>query len=207
MVNLISLTARPVRAKGLNKLAIPREQKVKEYFFSEDYCNLELLQDVSVINYSETASLFYPGCGADILFPLKYIERLFPRLRKISLTFNDVDNNLSMIKTILDDIGISFSEKKNGIDFYWKNILVDLNFITGNVFQLLPKLPKFDIYFERAFRIMKGDHQGYEEMIYTKLNHGGILISDSGFQQLPLQKIKVSQGLSSYREMIIGVKK
>ncbi len=204
---LISYEERPVKAKGLHKLAQPSQEKLKEYFFPDDYQNLSLLSALPEIQYPENPTLFYPGCGADILFPLKYVELLFPRLRKITFILNDLDNNFGLIKTILDDVGVSFSEKKKTLKFYWNDILVDLEFIQGNVFEILPHLPSFDIYFERAFRIMKDYHEGYEEQIYQKLNPGGILISDSGFQHLPLERIEVSRELSSYKEMIIGVKK
>lgn len=204
---LISYEERPVRAKGLNKFAKPDQEKIQEYLFPDEYQNLSLLRDVHKIEYPENPVLFYPGCGADILMPLKYVEILFPKLKNITFIFNDLDNNLPIIKTILEEVGISFQERKNVLQFYWNNLLVDLKFLQGNVFQLFPEMPVFDIYFERAFRIMKDDHEKYEEKIYQKLKSKGILISDSGFQQLPLEKVNVSQELSSYKEMIIGIKK
>lgn len=220
---LISYEEKQVKAKGLHKLAKPNEEKIQQYIFPDDYMNLSLLADIPRIEYSENSVLFYPGCGADVLMPLKYMEILFPRLRKITFVFNDLDNTFGLIKTILDDVGIPFKspkislgyrldftffrENSNHLQFYWKGILVDLRFIRGNVFQILHQISAFDIYFERAFRIMKDEHPDYENQVYQKLKHNGILISDSGFQHLPLQKVDVSQELSSYREMIIGVKK
>lgn len=204
---LISYEERKVQAKGLNRLAHPKEEKMKEYLFPDEYQNLFLLLDLPKLEYPENPVLFYPGCGADILMPLKYVEILFPKLKNITFIFNDLDNNLPIIKTILEEVGISFQERKNVLQFYWNNLLVDLKFLQGNVFQLFPEMPVFDIYFERAFRIMKDDHEKYEEKIYQKLKSKGILISDSGFQQLPLEKVNVSQELSSYKEMIIGIKK
>lgn len=204
---LISYEERLVKAKGLNKLAKPNENKVKEYLFPDDYQNLSLLTGIPKLEYPENPILFYPGCGADILMPLKYAEILFPRLRHITFLLNDIDNNFGLIKTILDEVGISFEEGKNKLLFYWNDILVNLQYIQGNIFKTLPTVPSFDLYFERAFRIMKDDHPGYEKHVYEKLNPKGILVSDSGYQHLPLQKIEVSQELSSYREMIIGIKK
>lgn len=204
---LISLEEKPVRAKGLDKLAKPDEEKIKKYFFPDDYSYLSLLSRIPKMESPENPTLFYPGCGADILFPLNYVELLFPRLRNITFIFNDIGNNLGLIKTVLDDVGVSFLETKNHLRFYWNSLLIDLKFHQGNVFRLLPESPQFDIYFERAFRIMKDDHPGFEEQVYRKLKPGGILISDSGFQRLPLQKLKVPRELSLYREMIIGIKK
>lgn len=205
---IISYEERPVKAKGLNKLAKPDQEKIQRYLFPDEYQNISLLTEMSRVEYPENPVFFYPGCGADILMPLKYVEILFPRLRNITFIFNDTDNNLGVIKTILDEVGVSFKEKKKNIlQFYWNGILVDLKFIQGNVFQIITSLSPFDIYFERAFRIMKDEHPEYENQIYQKLNTNGIVISDSGFQHLPLEKIDVSQELSAYKEMIIGVKK
>ncbi len=205
---LISYEERKVKAKGLNKLAQPKKEKIQEYLFPDEYQNLSLLLDLPKLEYPKNPVLFYPGCGADILLPLHYMEILFPRLQNIHFIFNDLDNNLGLFKTILDDVGVSFQElKKNHLQFYWKGILVDLQFLQGNIFPTLSQIPDFNIYFERAFRIMKDGHENYEQQIYQKLKPKGILISDSGFQQLPLQKLAVSQELSSYREMIIGIKK
>lgn len=207
MGELIVFADRKVKAKGLDKSNKPDENKVKNYFFCEDYSNLSLLTasfDLAV-NPAEKLTLFYPGCGADILFPLKYLEKIFPTVTEINLVFNDFDNNLNLIKTVLDDVGVSFAEEKNNtIHFYWNNQLIYLQFLQGNVFEI--ELPKFDIYFEKAFRIMKSYHPEYENKIFSKLKPQGILISDSGFQEFPLKKLKVSKKLSAYGEMIIGVK-
>ena len=203
---LISYGERQVKAKGLNKLAKPNPKKLQQYLFPDEYQNLSLLADIPRMEYPENPILFYPGCGADILMPLKYMEMLFPRLRAITFIFNDIDNNFGLIKTILDDVGVSFKEERNKLQFYWNGVLVDLQFLHGNIFAL-QNFPTFDIYFERAFRIMKDDHPGYENQIFQKLRHNGIIISDSGFQQFPLEKIEVSQRLSAYKEMIIGMKR
>ncbi|MEK6809075.1 MAG: hypothetical protein AABY40_00205 [Nanoarchaeota archaeon] len=204
---LISYEERLVKAKGLNKLAKPKEEKVRQYLFPDEYQNLSLLAEVQKMKCPENPVFFYPACGADVLMPLKYMEILFPRLRGATFIFNDIDNNFGLIKTILDEVGVSFRQKNNFLQFYWGGILVDLQYLRGNIFQILGQIPAFDIYFERAFRIMKGDHPAYEDRIFRKLKPQGIVISDSGFQQLPLEKVEVSQELSAYREMIIGIKK
>lgn len=210
MGELIIFEDRMVKAKGLDKSQKPDENKVKSYFFCEDYNCLSTALSLSKVSVSravdsaETLVLFYPGCGADILFPLKYVEKLFPNLTEIKFIFNDLDDNLNLIKTVLDDVGISFSEEDNHINFYWNNLLVHLEFQLGNIFEI--ELPNFDIYFEKAFRIMKSYHPEYESKVFTKLNPGGILISDSGFQEFPLQKLPASPKLSAYGEMIMGVK-
>jgi hypothetical protein len=205
MNNIISIEERDVKAKGINKEARPTE-KLRNYFFAEDFRQLNHLDDVAIAFPNSQPVLFYPGCGCDIFFPLLYLEKLFPKVEEAHLTFMDRDDNLALIKAILDDVGISFAQSDNAITFYWNGLLVYLDFIVGDVFSLI-KNYRYDIYFERAFRIMKSQQLTYEQNVYTQLQPNGILISDSGFQGVPLQRIPVSPTLSGYHEMIIGVKK
>lgn len=205
MNNFISYIAREVKALGLNKKAFPNEQKIKEHFFQEDYENLSLLKNIHPFSLSEI-KLLYPGAGTDILFLLHYLDYLFPQVTAAYCTLVDKDNNLPIIKTILDDIGIPFSDKKNQILFYWKGKLITVEYVKGDIFKTVDQF-QFNVYFERAFRIMKSYHPDYEPQIFTQLDSDGIIISDSGFDTVPLQKINVPQELSSYGEMIMGVKK
>lgn len=69
------------------------------------------------------------------------------------------------------------------------------------------KWPEFDIYFERAFRIMKDQMEGYESQVFEKLSSGGVVISDSGFKEVGLEKIDLPISLSAYQEMMAGLKK
>ena len=205
MVDVISLVEKRIIPKGLNKEALPNEESIKNFFFEGDYKNLDFLNNLEKINLNtKRPILFYPGCGADILNPLIYLEKLFPEISGAEFLLVDVVSNLGLIKTVLDDIGISFKEEGETISFYWKNKLINLEFIEGNVFQL--ELPNFDIYFEKAFRIMKENSLYYEEKIFEKLNKNGLIISDSGFRHLPLNKLVAPQELSSYEEMIIALK-
>jgi hypothetical protein len=214
MPNLIILEEKEVKAKGLNQDNKVNLDKLNNYIFEEDYRNLNLINNIEVHFKNENITLLYPGCGVDILFPLFYLEKLFPKVNETKLIFIDVENCLGTIKTILDDLGISFKEnikifKKNEneqISFYWNEKLIKLEFIHKNVGLLLDNLPNYNIYFEKAFRIMKDDITDYEDKIFTKLDQNGILISDSGFSNFPLKRIEVSEKLSSYKEMIIGIK-
>jgi hypothetical protein len=202
MGELISFIARKVEPRGLSK-AEPDEEKVKAMFFKQDYDNFALLDKINVPEF-DNPSLFYPGSGSDILFPLMYLDKLFPNLSQASLTLLDLDYNFGLIKTILDDVGIGFSETRRGIKFYWKNMLISLQFIQCNAFEF--ELPPFDIYFERAFRIMKERDLTFEKKVFLKLTVGGLLISDSGFAGLPLKYIEVPKELSGYKEMVMGIK-
>ncbi len=210
--NLIIFEPRKVKAQGLKKTAIVREtlyQKLHQYLLNEEIALLPLLKQLPSFPRKE-AHMLYPGCGVDILFPLLYAEKLFPSLESLSITMVDRHNGIDTIKTVLDDLRVSFEHnvKHNGtlLEFYWQETRVSVRFIEGDIFALLHSLPSFDVYFERLFRIMKDGKQGYEEAVVKKLKDGGVLISDSGFENAALQKFSISQKLSSYGEMVVGVK-
>src|SRR3989344_6539865 len=217
MGEIVSYMERKVQAKGLNPYALPREKDVLKYLFEDEAKNLELLNEISPFNLAVSKPhLFYPGSGSDILFPMLYLDRLFPTLNEINMTFVDLEDSIGMIKCVLDEVGVSFEENTKSpnnnfnnseIIFFWNKKKVHLQFVTGDIFELISNLPAFDIYFEKAFRIMKDSDPDYEKKVLAKLNINGILISDSGFAELPLQKIAVSTELSAYGEMIMGVKK
>jgi len=90
--------------------------------------------------------------------------------------------------------------------FIGKKKIIYLRFITQNIETYLPHSKSIDLYFERAFRIMRERITEYEPKIINLLSPSGILISDAGFEGANLQKIEVSLELSAYREMIIGIK-
>ena len=207
MGEVISFSERKVKAKGLDVTKFPNEDKIKSYIFSGDYDKIQLLNEFSVPPLkSKSIKLFYPGCGVDILFPLIYLDKLFPEINEAKLAFVDTENTLGLIKPVLDEVGIHFSEKGNQISFYWNNKLISLKFITGNVFKILDEIKDYDVYFEKAFRIMREKVPDYEEKVVKNLASGGILISDSGFSNTNLKNLNVSKELSTYGEMFIGVK-
>ena len=205
MGEVISYVARMIPAQGLNKKALPDQNKIKQYLFQEEYKQLVLLRQLPTFKH-ESVSLLYPGCGADILFPMFYLKQLFPQLKKAQLTMIDQYHPADMIKTVLDDLGISFTEENQTIHFYWKKTLMTVFFLEDDIFKIIDRLPAFDVYFERAFRIMKDGHPKYERKIVEKLVSGGLVVSDSGFQGVPLTYYPVPSQLSAYGEMVLGVK-
>ena len=86
-------------------------------------------------------------------------------------------------------------------------MLVTLHFHQQSIARFLYEAPEFHIYFEKCFRIMKDRMPEYENVIYDKLAANGLVISDSGFSQVGLEKIEVDSRLSAYNEMIVGRKK
>lgn len=210
MNEVIALVPRIVVGKGLQRNHYD-EGKIRPFFFQEEWEKLPLLKQLPQFPEKEI-SLLYPGSGADIFWPLYYLEHLFPQLEKAHLLFIDLYDVSDMIKTVLDDVGISFEEKEQKepgrmITFYWKEILVTITFQEGNIFELMSSLPAFNIYFEKAFRIMKEGQGDYEEKIMWKLLPGGLIVSDSGFEKVQLQLFTVPPELSAYGEMVVGGKR
>ena len=79
---------RNVTAKGLDPNNKINEDKLKSYIFKEDYNNLNLLNNIKIPLGKEEISLLYPGCGVDVLFPLIYLEKLFPQIKTANLTIS-----------------------------------------------------------------------------------------------------------------------
>lgn len=208
MPNLIVYEDKEVKAKGLDPKNKVNEEKLKEYFFEEDYTQLKQLERISKIKFPfDNPTLIYPGCGVDLFSPLIYLERLFPEVKEAHLIFIDENEVLSVFKTQLDEVGISFAEKKNQITFYWKDQLISLEFVEGDIAKILHKLPNYHLYFEKAFRIMREQIPDYERRILEKLSVEGIVISDTGFEDAELDNFNAPKELSAYGEMIIGKKK
>jgi len=73
----------------------------------------------------------------------------------------DITDYFPTIKTMLDDVNISFTEDNYRLKFYYDHLLVHFTFTEQDVFPNIP--PHFDIYFEKAFRIMKYASPEYEQ--------------------------------------------
>ena len=194
MGQLIIHMERDVPARGMNKSALPDINKLKEHLFDRDYELIRSLFPISI--NTKTPKMIYPGSGCDILVPLLFVKHLFPNITSLELQLIDLFPQEVLVKTILDDLGIPFSAENEKILFYWHGVLVNLQCTVANAFSF--NFAQFDIYFERAFRIMKDQDPEFEKKIVAKLKSGGILISDSGFSNISLQRITVPKELSSY---------
>ncbi len=200
---LISYFERKIKPKGVKANYVLNEAKFQEYFFADELNKLSSLNNINVNISEKNPTLFYPGCGVDILTPLLYVKKLFKQ-KKFTFIFLDKEPCLGMIKTVLDDLDVPFSCNREELNFYWKGKFITLRFILGDVFK--KALPKYDIYFEKSFRIMKDQFHGYEEKVVSSLEKGGVIIADSGFQGFPLNYLDVDRDLSSYGEMIMATK-
>lgn len=215
MNNFICFSSKSTIAKGLDPNNKIDRRKITRFIFLQDYKNISQLSktlskkrsNLNQLTVPEEPLLFYPGSGCDVLFPLLYIEQLFPKIPKMNFLFIDINDNLPLIKTILDEVGISFSQEKNHLLFYWNKTLINLEFRQEDVFSQILTLPYFHIYFERAFAIMKDQNEDYENHIFQKLLPRGILISDHGYHDIPIERIPAPRELSSYHDFVLGIKR
>ncbi len=211
MPNLIIFEEKEVLAQGLNREKKPAVEKIKEYFFDDEFERLQELQEIEHSFLTTEVSLLYPGCGTDILTPLLYLEKITPKLHHITFHCVDISDSFQIMKTILHDVGISFADggegENRGIQFYWQHMLVTLQFHTQNIARFLHDCPNYHIYFEKCFRIMKDRMPEYEQVVFDRLAANGLVISDSGFREVGLEEIRVNSQLSAYNEMMVGRKK
>src|SRR3989344_3495234 len=109
----IFFMARDFKPKGHQPGTHPDLQKVKSMIYEEDYAAFESFTPTYSLQLSaDQPTLFYPGSGCDILMPLLYIEKLFPTTKEFIFLFIDVEPFLPLIKTILDDVDIPFTNTK-----------------------------------------------------------------------------------------------
>lgn len=202
----ICTVQRRVEALGATRSSVSAVSFEKVVFLA-DIEKLELLSSVVVSVETSVPLLLYAGSGCDVVFPLEYVRLLFPAIKSLSCVFVDVIPQQGLIETVLDDLGISFARDGNVLMFWWGDILVRLRIVTCDVFSFIDTFSGFDIYFERAFRIMKDGQDKYEAEVATRLNTGGVVISDSGFLGVGLDYVIVDPTLSVYGEMVVGKKK
>ena len=204
MPPFLNFIEKPTSVKGLNPDSKIITTNLPNHLLSEEIFHLELLKSMPRLSLEgDKPVLAYPGCGSDILYPLSFIKNL-TNIRQIELIFIDKNDHWGMIKSILDDLGVSFIESNEQIKFYWDGLFVELEFHEDDIFNF--DYPPFDIYFERKIAFFKDQVDDYEQKMYDKLKANGLIISDYGFKNVHLQRISVPHELSAYGEMIVGRK-
>lgn len=88
MPSLILYSSKETKAKGLQKTTLHLE-KMQEYFFSDEYSNLKLLNQIPAINLpSCKPTIFYPSCGPNIFTTLIYIKKTFSQNKRNKFNFH-----------------------------------------------------------------------------------------------------------------------
>jgi hypothetical protein len=174
----------------------------KNYLFDDEYHYFkEIKKTKNKINVQKPI-FYYPGSGDDIITPLIIVDKLFEN-KNFKFIFQDKVDFFKNIKFTLNNLKIPFSKFKQGIKFYYNQKEIELIFNVKDVNKFIE--PHYDIYYERRFRIMKEEVFNYEKTIYQNLNKQGIIISDSGFENLKQKKL-LDNKLSSYGKMVFVIK-
>jgi hypothetical protein len=161
-------------------------------------------------------TLFYPGCGDDLVNPLLISDALL-NYKTINMILVDVE--LFNMITYFRKNNIKFKSKrsKNKVTVNIKKKTKSINLI-HYARNALDKWPAelqqgFDVYFERAFEICRRDDPFFVKRILNNLNKDGLIISDCGFYDLAVLKnndfkqIKVPSNFGFYDNLKIFRKK
>jgi predicted GNAT superfamily acetyltransferase len=161
-------------------------------------------------------TLFYPGCGDDIINPLLLSDALLS-YKTVNLVLIDVE--LFNVMSYFRKNNIKFKSKrsKNKITVNIKTKTKTINLI-HYAKDALSDWPAelqqgFDVYFERAFEICRRDDPFFVKRVLNNLNKDGLLISDCGFYDISvlksnnLKQIKVPSNFGFYDNFKIFKKK
>jgi len=169
-------------------------EEIKKYLYPEEFNSyLSLMKIFENNKYSKSnITLFYPGCGADVVNPLLFLDILldWKNTRAITLIYADTSSIAPMFigETVDKITGVKnvvkfISEDEAHISFTINNCRITLVYILADVLQKLPQIldKGFDIYFERAFEIFRADEAMFIRYVLEHVNKNGLLISDCGF--------------------------
>jgi len=150
-------------------------------------------------------SIFNPGSEADIISPLLVLDACvdLKEEHNILLCFVDLKDLDIVIrerikKTILNSSPkLNIKENYTDIRFKLKNSDITIRYIKKDALRFIDKMDCFDIYFERAFDIIRSDDKEYPQKILKKTNHiifsdkpiaNDTIIRKSGFKKIKLSK-------------------
>ena len=76
------------------------------------------------------------------------------------------------------------------IKFRLNNTKVTMHYLGKDAFNGIPaEIRKgFDVYYERAFELFRADEGLYMQLVFEKLRHDGLVITDRGFNKPVLDK-------------------
>ncbi|MFC1753523.1 hypothetical protein ACFL96_09060 [Thermoproteota archaeon] len=204
----------------LNKPSFELDKKIlSEFLHPEELEAAEHLGDAEVSKKELT--LFYPGCGLDIVQPLIYSSRIAGKADKITFILADRDMTANDVVSLMLQLtgNHNYSIKRNDPHtetavFRFKDRTFSFVCKKGNVLESVPKEIKqgYDVYFERAFELFRENDDLFMPNMISLLNKDGLMITDAGLsRQLSkdMEKIKLSpktkelgfyKNLSMYRK-------
>jgi len=155
------------------------------------------LKQSSISLKKDEITLFYPGCGNDIIRPLFLLYSLSD-FKKANIILSDNLLSPSIIADTVSDLtGIKkFKQSADSHIFRFKDKEIRIIYKEGD--SLSDKdLLNFDIFFERAFQLFRKDSIEFIPKIINKLNKGGLFISDFvDFKNKDLKELKFPKEIS-----------
>lgn len=138
---------------------------------------------------------FNPGAGGDIINPLLFIDALI-ECKNLEMIFMDPRFYYSFVIEALKDVveNFKYKLKLNGntaqISFRLNRTKCSMVYVGKDAFERIPDEIKkgFDIYYERAFRLFRDDQNLYMSLIFEKMNKGGLVVTDWGFNKPIIEK-------------------
>jgi hypothetical protein len=168
-----------IEDKALADFLHPEELEAKEHI-------VEGLID------KEELTLFYPGCGVDIVQPLIYASKIVPSAKKLGFILADLNVSADDVISLMVQLTGNRNYRKKMIDknterviFRFKDKKISFTCKTGDVLTDMPSeiVNGYDVYFERAFEICREDKPSFLKRAIHHLNQDGIIITDAGLDK------------------------
>ena len=137
------------------------------------------------------ATLYYPGGGLDLMRPLAILDSIHKSAKNWRIVLQDPAESIEPIVGLAQAItgviphkisGKDWSSKSASFHFKDRDITIDLS-RSDALHQLPPNLDSYDIYFDRAFEIVRIKDESFVARIARGLRSGGVAITDCGFKE------------------------
>lgn len=144
--------------------------------------------------------MFYPGCGGDILYPLTLYDSIITNNKHTKIILVDLHDRLENILASLNRyIQPKIKQKQNIANVKFRGKKFNLVYFQKDVLEI--KIPKMDIYYERAFPVRDLIH--YQNVL-KNINPGGLFITDRATTKQPgFTELKVPKNFGFYQNFQI----
>ena len=147
-----------------------------------------------------SVTLYYPGCGQDLVWPILMIHNIAPSARHWIITGQDTASCMGafistmqtlsrnpVYSAIYSDI-FRLNKGGEGARFRFQDRIVDILFSQSDALEDIPSHLEndgYDIYFERGFEFCRSQSPGFIEGAVSHLKPGGMVITDHAFSCIP----------------------
>jgi len=181
---------------GIKKPLCILNEKMLDDALTEEQKNA--IKEIPFLLNKEKVTMFYPGSGIDLLFPILYLNKITDA-KDITIIFADQNiESETIISLMMQLTGIhAYKKKQNKIIFKFKTKKITLIIQKENVFAKLPEeiLEGYDFYFERAFDLFRSSAPDFIKKAIALLNENGFLITDKKITHKYLKQISTREEL------------